>query len=233
MIRDLAHYKRYQVFLNYPFDEAYDALSLAMQFTVVAAGLLPVCAKDLTTPDRPRLDMLIDAIRNCHYSIHDLSRSTGEGDDNFVRMNMPIETGMALYHALTTQREEHRCAFFVSTSNDYKKFASDLSGLDPICHNNSDTILLSDLYEWLRKVVPENIINQIPTITIRDKYSEYKSHILNLNGSASNGLPTHEEKREVMYKLCNSCGWWDWRNTKAGLVEFPIIPLSWKSTNEI
>jgi hypothetical protein len=86
--------------------------------------------------------MLVVAISNCHYSIHELSRSRGEGHDNFARMKMPIETGMAMFHALHTQRRDHRCAFFVSKPCDYHRFASDLSGLDPKCHNGEEECLV-------------------------------------------------------------------------------------------
>jgi hypothetical protein len=228
MRRNLTAYRRHQVFLNFPYDDSYAPLASAMQFGVVSAGLLPVCAKDLTTPDHSRLDMLVDAIANCHYSIHDLSRSSGEGPKNFSRMNMPIETGMALFHALATQRSEHRCAFFVATQHDYQIFASDLAGLDPKCHHNDDLALLSYLYEWLRAVVPSALMSPQPTIAVQQKFAEYKSTVTRLNGSGAAGLPTHEEAREVMYQVCHQCGWWDWRHTRAGLDEFPILPLSWK-----
>lgn len=78
MRRNLAAYTTCQVFLNYPFDEAFEVLADAMSFAVVAGGLLPVCAYDLTAPDKPRLEMLVDAIHSCHSSAHDLSRSRGE-----------------------------------------------------------------------------------------------------------------------------------------------------------
>src|SRR4051794_37796601 len=124
MRRNLEAYARFQVFLNFPFDEEFAPLADAMSFSVVAGGLLPVCAYDLTTPDRPRLDMLVEAIQCCRYSAHDFSRSQGGGSHNFARMNMPIEMGMALFHALHTQRREHRCLFFVPTAHDYHAFAS-------------------------------------------------------------------------------------------------------------
>ncbi|MDT4953990.1 MAG: hypothetical protein QOJ02_2128 [Acidobacteriota bacterium] len=69
----------HQLFLNYPFDGAFEPLANAMHFAVVAAGLIPVCAKDLTSPDRPRLETIINAITSCHYSIHDFSKLKGEG----------------------------------------------------------------------------------------------------------------------------------------------------------
>jgi len=127
--RNLVAYGSCQVFLNYPFDTAFAPLADAMAFAVIAGGLLPVCALDFTVPDRPRLDMLVEAILNCHYSAHDFSRFTGEGLENLSRMNMPIEMGMALFYALHTQRRDHRCAFFVPTAHAYTAFASDLAGL--------------------------------------------------------------------------------------------------------
>src|SRR4051794_38601490 len=103
MRRNIAAFRDYQVFLNYPFDQGFSSLESALHFPIIAAGLLPVCAKDLSAPDRPRLDMIVEAIVNCRYSIHEFSRTSGEGPDNLGRMNMPLEMGMALFHALQTQ----------------------------------------------------------------------------------------------------------------------------------
>jgi hypothetical protein len=57
----LSTFKHAQVFLNYPFDAEFESLAHVMHFAVVAAGLIPLCANDLSVPDRPRLEMLIDA----------------------------------------------------------------------------------------------------------------------------------------------------------------------------
>jgi len=84
MRRNLSAYTPCQVFLNYPFDREFASLANAMNFAVVAGGLLPLCAYDITTPDRPRLELLVDAIRNCQYSAHEFSRSTGGGPNNFA-----------------------------------------------------------------------------------------------------------------------------------------------------
>ena len=85
MRRNLTAYSNFQVFLNYPFDDAFAPLGDAMAFAVVAGGMLPVCAFDLSAPDRPRLEILVEAIRCCRYSAHDFSRSKGEGAANLVR----------------------------------------------------------------------------------------------------------------------------------------------------
>lgn len=226
MRRNLAAYSACQVFLNHPFDESFGPLANAMNFAVVASGLLPVCAYDLTTPDRPRLEMLVEAIKNCNYSAHDLSRSQGEGAQNFSRMNMPVEMGMALFHALHTQRREHRCLFFVSAPHDYKAYASDLAGLDPRVHSGDEIRLLTDMYEWLRSVVPGALFNSQPTVEIIDKFLEFKTKLPKVRGSANGGLPSHEETREVMYRVCSDVGWWDWRGNRLGKEEFPAVPIA-------
>lgn len=229
MRRNLSAYASCQVFLNYPFDGEFAGLANAMNFAVVAGGMLPLCAYDLTTPDRPRLELLVEAIRNCQYSAHDFSRSTGGGPNNLARMNMPIEMGMALFHALHTQHHEHRCAFFVPTAHDYQAFASDLAGLDPKVHDNDEARLLTDMYEWLRGVVPPALFNKQPTVDVLAKYKEFKDQMGTINVTSDNGRPSHDETRETMYQVCTDTGWWDWRETRMGKDEFPIVPLSLKS----
>jgi len=231
MRTNLAAYGMYQVYLNYPFDPSYAALANALHFGVIAAGLLPVCANDLTSPDRVRLEMLVDAIVNCHYSAHDLSRCRGEGDANYGRFNMPIEMGMAMFHAIKSQRIEHRCAIFVSNQREHQMFASNLAGLDPIRHSDDDDLLLTGLYEWLRKVVKSPLLNLQPTVAVREKYRSVKSRLAQISGGSPNGCPTHDEVQELMYQECSECGWWDWRSSKAGQIEFPILPLSFKDVN--
>ena len=226
MRRNLEVYTRLQVFLNYPFDEGFAALADAMSFAVVAGGMLPISAYDLTTPDRPRLDMLVEAIRCCRYSAHDLSRSEGGGPRNFARMNMPIEMGMALFHALNTQSREHRCLFFVPNMQDYKEFASDLAGLDPKVHNNSDIKILTDMYGWLRDVVPSALFNSQPAPDVADKFVVFKKKKSGVKGAGRGGQPSHEETREVMYQVCADAVWWDWRETRLGKEEFPSAPLA-------
>ncbi|WDD97189.1 hypothetical protein [Thalassomonas actiniarum] len=224
--RDLSQFSKYQVFLNFPYDDSYLPLATAMQFGVVAAGLIPVCAKDFIIPDQPRLNMLVNAINNCEYSVHDLSYSRGEGAMNFSRMNMPIESGMALFRSLSTQRREHKCTFFVSSQNEYKEYASDLAGLDFDCHKNDDSTLLQHLFDWLRGVVPEHFSNPISTLEVIEKYNEYRSDLKQINGSSSSGAPTHHEAREFMYQFCEKYKLWDFRLSRIGRDAFPVLPLS-------
>lgn len=228
MRSDLVPYEKCQVFLNYPFDMEFRPLANAIHFAVIAAGLIPVCAKDLSVPDRPRLEMLVDAIVHCHYSVHDFSRSKGEGDSNFARFNMPIEMGMALFHALNTQRRQHRCAFFVATSHDYKQFVSDLAGLDPNHYDNEELSLVSGVYKWLLDV-GKPLVNELSAVDVKEKYRYFKRELEKIEGSEKDDLPSHDESQELMYNICSECRWWEWREHKLGMLEFPPLPLSWKT----
>jgi hypothetical protein len=225
MRKNIRSFQNLQVFLNYPFDDEFSELADAISFAVVAGGLIPVCAYDLTTPDRLRLEMLFNAISCCDYSVHDLSRSNGLGEKNFARMNMPIEMGMALYHALFSQKEKHKCMIFVPNNYEYTIFASDLAGLDPKVHDNDDVKILGQMYDWLRDVVEVSVFNSKSTHQVIEKYADYKIKKKRLKGGSGKGVPTHSENRELMYEICSECGWWDIRSTRGGQSEFPIIPI--------
>jgi hypothetical protein len=223
MRTDLNAYRNVQVFLNYPFDEAYAPLEEALHFAVVAANLIPVCAKDLTVPDKPRLKMIIDMVNNCHYSAHDLSRTKGK-----PRMNMPLEFGMALYPAITTQWEHRRCAFFVSNKK-WHKYISDLSGLDPFIHKENPSTVLCQMYGWLMDVVPkEQVKKRVPAQEVLEKFKVFKKKLRRLYGDGPNGKPSHAQAEEVIYQMCSQIGWWDFRKTRAGKQEFPEMPLKFR-----
>jgi hypothetical protein len=143
-------------------------------------------------------------------------------------MNMPIEMGMALYHALQNQLADHRCAFFVPTAHDYRTFASDLAGLDPRSHENRPEVLVAEMYDWLRSVVPHQLFNSQPTVEVVEKFAEFRGRLDRVHGSTDGRRPSHNETREVMYLVCSECGWWDWRETRLGREEFQSVPIAWR-----
>jgi hypothetical protein len=228
MRTNLTSFEDAQVFLNYPFDNEFKTFSHAMHFAVVAAGLIPVCAYDLTAPDRPRLDIIVEAIIRSRYSVHDFSRLRGEGEQNFARHNMPIEMGMALFHALQTQRSMHRCAFFISVPHEFRIAASDLAGLDPITYEGDELSCAARMYEWLRDGVRSPYTQRVPTVTIVERYRHFKAQMKRIEGSGRDGQLSHDEAQELMFSLCSESDWWDWREIRFGQAEFPIVPLSWR-----
>lgn len=84
-----------QVFLNVPFDQEYERLLLALIATLTALGAIPRSAVETTQRGRSRLNRLMDLLRLCPASIHDLSRVQGTriGNSTVPRFNMPFEPG--------------------------------------------------------------------------------------------------------------------------------------------
>ena len=68
---------------------------LANVFSVSAHGFVPRGARETQGDAAPRFSRIPTTIAASKYSIHDLSRATGEGSENLARFNMPLELGMA------------------------------------------------------------------------------------------------------------------------------------------
>jgi hypothetical protein len=81
------------VFINCPFDEAYNAMLHAIVYAVYRCGFFPKTALDEDNGTDYRLNKIIHLIKDCQYGIHDLSRIelnvTG-----LPRFNMPFELGI-------------------------------------------------------------------------------------------------------------------------------------------
>jgi hypothetical protein len=116
------------VFINCPFDSECRDLMLANVFSVSAYGFVPRSARETEGDGQPRFSRILTTIGSSKYSIHDLSRSTGEGEENLARFNMPLELGMAA--AFRFEREgsdrPHRWLALVPEGFAYQRFVSDL-----------------------------------------------------------------------------------------------------------
>ncbi len=90
------------VFVNVPFDATYEPLFVTLVGTLVFLGQKPRCVLEVREKGDGRLIRILDLMRTCRMSVHDLSR-TGTP----VRFNMPFELGLAsalkLQHPTTTK----------------------------------------------------------------------------------------------------------------------------------
>jgi hypothetical protein len=229
-MRDLPAKARFRVFLNYPFDHEFDDFSVAMHFAVTAANLIPVCAKDIGAPDQVRLQLLVDLVTNCDYSAHDLSRYKPDPNGGFARMNMPFETGMALYRSISTDYKEHRCAILVTNPHAYKAFVSDLAGLDAMSYGD-DVSLVRIVYQWLTSVVPQSIRSDKPSAYVADLYLHLKQCLKCLRGSGQDGSLDHSEMQELIRRVCDAGDLWTWR-TGPLAEEFPPVALFFIENSE-
>lgn len=127
--------ERYSVFLNIPYDSAFEKLYLAYIAGLSAFGLIPRATLEIPTSQR-RLERILKLIQECAYSIHDLSRVQLDARAPRVpRFNMPFELGLAVAQNTRNRRETwYVCE---TVSHRVNKSLSDLDGTDVRIHNGT------------------------------------------------------------------------------------------------
>jgi hypothetical protein len=134
------------VFLNIPYDNAFEALYLAYIVGLTQLGLRVNAA--VAVPNQGRLKTIIELIEQSDLSIHDLSRI--EVSRGVPRFNMPIELGLALYRSHVT-RGRHRVFIFESRRYRAQRSTSDVNSIDPQIHNGTPKGLMSGLRNIFRQ----------------------------------------------------------------------------------
>lgn len=124
------------VFLNIPYDGRFGRLYLAYISGLIHIGLTPRATIEISGGQN-RLDKIIDLIRSCRYSIHDLSRvQLDRTPPPTPRFNMPFELGLAVASAKLGSAS-HDWFVFESVHRRASKSLSDLSGSDPHIHQGT------------------------------------------------------------------------------------------------
>jgi hypothetical protein len=140
------------VFLNCPFDAAYQPLLEATLFTVIACGFEPRCALEIHDSGRPRIDKIVNIIGECRLGIHDISRTDLDAEHRLPRFNMPFELGLFLgaerYGPGRHRRK--RCLILDIQRYRYQKFLSDIAGQDPSDYDHTQpATLIRRVRDWL------------------------------------------------------------------------------------
>ena len=124
------------VFLNIPYDEGFQRLFLAYIAGVNAFGFVPHATLEIPGSKR-RLDRILDLIRDCHYSLHDLSRVQRDRHPPATpRFNMPFELGLAVVWD-QVDRKRHNWFVFESVRHRVSKSLSDLDGTEVYIHEGT------------------------------------------------------------------------------------------------
>lgn len=122
-----------EVFLNIPYDKRFTRLYFSYIAALTAMGLLPRATLEI--PGVRRLDLIIDLLERCPYSIHDLSRVQLDlKNPRTPRFNMPFELGLAVSSGT---RRAHRWYVFEAVDLRLSKSLSDLNGTDPYIHGGT------------------------------------------------------------------------------------------------
>lgn len=140
-----------QVFINCPFDNKYLAMFHASVFTVLDAGFIPRCSLEVDDATQDRLGAIVKLINDCRYGVHDLSRVQLDAASRLPRFNMPFEYGLfySAKHFGTKNQKQKQCLILEVEKHRYKKFISDIAGIDITPHENSPDKLIHALRNWL------------------------------------------------------------------------------------
>jgi len=99
--KNLTAMSNISVFVNVPYGAEMSDLVIAYIAGLTSLGLVPRFTAEL--PIGARLDRIVELIRSCRYSVHDLSYvQLDKGQPRTPRFNMPFELGMTVAWAETS-----------------------------------------------------------------------------------------------------------------------------------
>ena len=116
------------VFLNVPYSPSYEKMLVALTAALVAVGCRPRLTFQIADGGQGRLRRIVELLRSCPVSIHDLS-AVGLPP----RFNMPFELGLAC--AIQQHGEGHRFLMLERKPHRLDQTLSDLKGIDPKIHH--------------------------------------------------------------------------------------------------
>ena len=132
------------VFLNIPYDNKFQNLCLAYICGISALGFVPRATLEIPGGSR-RLDRIFRLIRNCPFSVHDLSRvELDRKRPPTPRFNMPFELGLCVAWE-RIGKKKHTWFVYESRMRRLAKSLSDLNGSDPHIHGGTVTGVLREL----------------------------------------------------------------------------------------
>lgn len=135
-------------FINVPYDKKYVDLYLAFIAGLCGFGLIPRATLEISGSER-RLDRIMQLIRSCRYSFHDLSRvEIDPRPPRTPRFNMPFELGLIVAWTMI-KNPTHEWYIFEARSHRLGKSLSDLAGTDPHIHQGTPRGLLRALMNAL------------------------------------------------------------------------------------
>lgn len=138
------------VFINCPFDGAYEPMFRGIIFAVHHMDLKPRSALEISDGGQLRLDKIFGLIENCKYSIHDISRTELDPNHGLPRFNMPFELGLDLGCRRYGKRHTNKRALILDVEHyRYRKFISDIAGLDIEEHRGSVATAITVVRNWL------------------------------------------------------------------------------------
>lgn len=139
------------MFINCPFDNAYQPIFDAIVFTVYDLGFIARCSLEVDDASEIRLNKIMRIIAQCAYGIHDISSVRLSVGTNLPRFNMPLELGLFLGCKQFGGAPQRKKAVLILDSKPYRYRASisDIAGQDIHTHSDKPRKAISEVRNWL------------------------------------------------------------------------------------
>ncbi|HYH78853.1 MAG TPA: hypothetical protein VEX86_03630 [Longimicrobium sp.] len=161
------------VFLNCPFDRAYQPLFRAAVFAVQDCGMVVRCALERDDGSEVRINKIRRIIEESSFGIHDISRTELDAATGLPRFNMPLELGLFLGAKQfgSPRQRAKQCIIFDRDRYRYQAYCSDLAGHDIRAHGCDEGDLIRGIRDAARTWRPER---QLPSArVILDRYQRF------------------------------------------------------------
>ncbi len=147
------------VFINCPFDTAYQPLLYATVFAVHDCGFVARSAQEVVDTGEVRIQKIQRLIRDSRFGIHDISRTALDATTNLPRFNMPLELGLFMGARMFGPRaQQHKVTLVLEhTKYSYQKYCSDIAGQDVQAHNGDSRRVIKIVRDWLNTHAPTTI----------------------------------------------------------------------------
>ncbi len=161
------------VFINCPFDAAYQSLLRPLLFTILYFDFNPKIASERSDSAEQRIDKICEFIESSKYSIHDLSRLKSMKKNEFARHNMPFELGIDYGSRKFAEKHFGEKKFLVLEKEkyDYSKALSDFAGADIKSHNDEPEIMVRVVRNWFVETV--GLVNLKPASVVFNDFFDF------------------------------------------------------------
>lgn len=142
-----------------------------MLFCVLDCDLTPRVASERQDGE-VRLQKIIELIRECRFSVHDLSRVQAAAAGEYARLNMAFELGMDLGMSLAEDASpaQKKLLVMAESPHDHQIALSDLAGWDVPAHRGQFDEAIRRLRAWLASIG----LTALPASTILGHYFDFQ-----------------------------------------------------------
>lgn len=164
------------VFINCPFDEAFEPILQAIMFAVVYMSFTPRLASESNDSGENRLQKIQGLIESSRYSIHDLSRCQAKRKGEHFRLNMPFELGID-YGCRQYMAGKSNKRFLILEEQRYRFQAaiSDISGSDIQVYGSDPQKAPQNAQKQVRNwLVSETGVQPVAARRVWAKYGDFQ-----------------------------------------------------------